>query len=593
MAKLSKIEYEALMALDPSDRTNEDRRDIIDFEREEAKAPSLDDVEWASEIHNMATKNPSTDGIALKETGEYDKALKILEQERAYNAIKGGRANESYVQPVKRIPDVLNSEFNFNWKSAYENIKGEKLRDTEADYDKLKKFIDSNMYDLDDPTTLQKIAHGLHMYNSNTMKWTDFINSEQGEEFKKYLADVRENQRKKEVEKIFSGEEPSESYYPGLGSVNVPGSNVALDFGYPVMKESARKALLNNENPELLLPFIFDAGTNAAMFAGGKPGLVTAPLISNVGQAVSNDLDPAVAAINTVLGAGTNAVTPYVMSRGGRYFKTPGKNYVQKTAVQDRANVLAKEIGDTENKIKSGALHSLYSKVPKLDNEGNPIASDVLGYVNENKKILYTDDATRAIKEYGLKDYTIKPLEEARKHDAGIITDDELRKYATNKDIARNNWLDVNINPRKVIENFKEQKAISDKRNENLDKLYERMNRPDVYFVNKEGQRIKKPSIKPDVNKILSDLASGKKISDMNMRELYALGYKPKESVLSFLWRTSPELVQNYFTNFMGRTVPAGATMRLPNMLLGTDLNKFIKEKKNEKPKISEIFGGE
>lgn len=576
MAKLSKIEHDALIALDPADLTNEDRRDIIDFEREEAKAPSLDDVEWASAIHDMATKNPSTDGIALKETGDYDKALKILEQERAYNAIKGGQANKNYVQPVKRIPDDLNSEFNFNWKSAYENVKNEKLRDTEADYDKLKKFIDSNMYDLDDPTTLQKIAHDLHMYNSNTMKWTDFINSEQGEEFKKYLADVRDNQRKNAINDIFDNE-----------------SNVAVDFGFPVAKESARKALLNNENPELGLPLAFDFGTNAAMFVGGKPGLVMAPFISNFGQAVSNDLDPAVAAINTVLGAGTNAVTPYVMSRGGRYFKTPGKNYLQKTAVQDRANVLAKEIGDTENKLKSGALHSLYSKVPKLDNEGNPVAADVLGYVNENKKILYTDDATKAIKEYGLKGYTIKPLEEARKHDAGIITDDELRKYATNKDIARNNWLDININPRKAVQNFKEQKAISDKRNENLDKLYERMNRPDVYFVNKEGQRIKKPSIKPDVNKILSDLASGKKISDMNMRELYALGYKPKESVLSFLWRTSPDLVQNYFTNFMGRTVPAGATMRLPNMLLGTDLNKFIKEKKNEKPKISEIFGGE
>ena len=177
MAKLSKIEYEALKALNPEDLTNEDRRDIIDFERAEAQAPSLDDVEWATEIHNMASKNPSTVGVELKAIGDYDKALKILEQETAYNNIKGGRAKETYVQPVKRIPDDLNSQFNFNWKSVYENTKGEKLRDTEADYDKLKKFIDSNMYDINDPVKLQEIAYNFHMYNPNTMKWSEFINS--------------------------------------------------------------------------------------------------------------------------------------------------------------------------------------------------------------------------------------------------------------------------------------------------------------------------------------------------------------------------------------------------------------------------------
>ena len=51
MAKLSKIEYEALKALNPEDLTNEDRKDIIDFERAEAQAPSLDDGDWAKEIH--------------------------------------------------------------------------------------------------------------------------------------------------------------------------------------------------------------------------------------------------------------------------------------------------------------------------------------------------------------------------------------------------------------------------------------------------------------------------------------------------------------------------------------------------------------
>ena len=140
MAKLSKIEYATLKSIDPADLTNDDRRDINDYERAEANAPSNEDVEWATEIHNMASKNPNGIGAELKATGDYDKAMKILDQERAYAALKGGRTAETYVQPVKRIPDDLieGNDFKFNWKSVYENVKGEKLRDTEADYDKLK-----------------------------------------------------------------------------------------------------------------------------------------------------------------------------------------------------------------------------------------------------------------------------------------------------------------------------------------------------------------------------------------------------------------------------------------------------------------------
>ena len=132
------------------------------------------------------------------------------------------------------------------------------------------------------------------------MKWTDFINSEQGEEFKKYLTDVRENQRKNEVEKIFSGEEPSESYYPGLGSVNVPGSNAIVDFMAPVTKEAAKRALVKGEEPKLLGPGSVDAFANLAMTFGGKPGLFTAPAITNAGQVGFNDADRTEAVINTL-----------------------------------------------------------------------------------------------------------------------------------------------------------------------------------------------------------------------------------------------------------------------------------------------------
>lgn len=585
MAKLSKIEHDALIALDPADLTNEDRRDIIDFEREEAKAPSLDDVEWASAIHDMATKNPSTDGIALKETGDYDKALKILEQERAYNAIKGGQANKNYVQPVKRIPDDLNSEFNFNWKSAYENVKNEKLRDTEADYDKLKKFIDSNMYDLDDPTTLQKIAHDLHMYNSNTMKWTDFINSEQGEEFKKYLADVRENQRKNEVEKIFSGEEPSESYYPGLGSVNVPGSNAIVDFMAPVTKEAAKRALVKGEEPKLLGPGSIDAFANLAMTLGGKPGLFVAPAITNAGQVGFNDADRTEAVINTLLGTSTNMVAPYMLKRGTRYINTPGKGYSRRIAVQQRADELANNAAKTLDEYKKGAVHELRSNI-KEDPKTGKEYTDLLGFINKDRKIIYTDDPETIVK-YAKDGFTIKPRESVKQHDAGVISTNDWNSMFANKKLLRQSigqYTDIK-RPKDIIKDIKHGIA-NIKANENdRAKAYKIFNNPQGAAV-KVRERV--------VNDVLDKLSKygEKAVASMKLPELYALGYNPKESLVNFIAREFPDAAKNYLVNIAGRNANANNAISVLNNILGVNLSK-MSDRSKKKPKISEIFGGE
>ena len=581
MAEWTRRDYELYSTLPESELTDEERKLKRNFERAEAKAPSLDDLDWANEVVKAASKNPSTLGRELKESGDYAKAMGIIDADRAYVATKGPRAMDAYVQPVKRIPDDLIKEngFNFNWKSAYENTKGEKLRDTEADYDKLQKFIESNMYKEGDPdVNLQKIAYDLHMYNPNTMKWTDFINSEQGEEFKKYITDVRENQRKTAINDIFDNE-----------------SNFAVDFMLPVAKENAKQALLNNEEPELGVPLAFDAGTNLAMLGGGKLGLVAAPAITNVGQAVSNDMDPAVAGVNTLLGAGTNVLVPRVMDRGTRYLTVPGKKYSQRVAVKGRTDQLAKEAADTEKKILDGAVFKLKSKF-KTDAKGMPLPSEDLGYVSQTKKILYSDNPEKAINEYGLENYTVKPLYEARKHDAGIIPEKEMDAYKANNKFARNNWFeDTNIGLqtlRHPIQNIKENAekikgaANLSKSRENARNFMQKMYRDDIRGAFKKSRD-------EAVKNVLEKLNRGEKISTFDMKELYALGYNPKESLISFLWRTSPETAKNYLSNFAGRNTSAGATMTLPNLFFGTNLNKFVEEKKKGKPKISEIFGGE
>ena len=537
MAKLSKIEYEALKALNPEDLTNQDRRDIIDFERAEAQAPSLDDVEWAIEIHDMASKNPSTVGVELKAIGDYDKALKILEQEHAYNNIKGGRAKDAYVQPVKRIPDDLIKEngFNFNWKSAYENTKGEKLRDTEADYDKLQKFIESNMYKEGDPNVnLQKIAYDMHMYNPNTMKWTDFINSEQGNEFKKYIKDVEKNQRNARIRDIFDNE-----------------SNFLVDFTLPVSKEYAKQQLLEGKNPEMGLPILTDQVANALMFGGSKPAMVAAPVVKNAGDYAFNNVDPAVAGINTMLGVGTNIMTPVMIQRGGKYFTKPGETYGTKVKLQERVDQIAGRVAKLQDKTRKGALFTFRNE-----------SGDVVGYGSNIKKIAYTDDGNAAVNLIN-KGYTIKPLRDMPKHKAGVLSDEEVKYIEQNQDILRQ----LNRSDSKTAQTMRERK------------------------YNAAHSKYAQKYIKEAYDKYVQN---GGKFDNFELNELYSLGYDPmKESFGQFAWRTIPDVLKNYGTNFLGRGAGAGSTVTIPNLIAGQNLNEFLKDKKEKKPTISEIFGAD
>lgn len=558
----------------PEEHRSQKQRDaMVDYERAEAKAPTLAEVESATRIHNALTSQGSLVNTNPAAKRKLEEAIRILDANRAYEATLGNRVDKAYVRPVKRIPDDLKKDFNFNWKSVYENTHPEeKLRDTEADYDKLKKYIDSNMYDLNDPVNLQKIAYDFHMYNPNTMKWTDFINSEQGNEFKKYLEDVRENQRKASIEKIFSEE-----------------SNPAVDFMIPVAKEHAKKELLEGKDPNIWPALGFDVGTNLAMLGGGRAGLVTPPLISNVGQVVTNKEDPLVAGVNTMLGTGVNMMVPFMMRRGGRYINQPGKKYSQKVEVQGRVDDLARQAAETQKKFDNGAVHILRSKQPKFDKNGNQLDpfyyNDELGYINEKKKIVYTDDPTRAMKEYNLRNYTVKPAAEARNNEAGIIPNDEYVKYFVNeKAMRRNLFKNTDIfKPRELVKTIKNNVAEAKYTQAERDALYKASNEAKQGAMKQRQDRL--------ARRILDKLNKGEQISSFDLTELYTLGYKPKESIMSFLWRTAPDAAKNYVTNFAGRKASAGATMTIPNLFFGTNLNKFVDEKKNKKPNISEIFG--
>lgn len=564
MAKLSKIDYESLKALDPKDLTNEDRRDIIDYERSEAKAPSLDDVEWASEILNMADKNPSTMKKELEASGEYDKAKKIIDQERAYTSLKGGKVQDAYVQPVKRIPDDLKKDFNFNWKSVYENTHPEeKLRDTEADYDKLKKYIDSNMYDLNDPVNLQKIAYDFNMYNPNTMKWTDFINSEQGNEFKKYLEDVRENQQNRIIDDIFSGKEPTKANYPIIGPTDVPGSNFAVDFAFPVSKQAAYNAVKKGEDPNLGPAMAVDLGTNFLMAT--QPGAKSvspviakgsnflAPAVQNAGQMIVNDEDPVAAGIQTVMGGAVNWGTPYALNRINRYTRMPGQQYSQRAAIGERVDQIADKVGNIEKRLNDGAL---IKSSTELMNESGKVTKGTF-YYNNNKKRIFTDYP--ALKEmFEEQGYKVSPLKDMRKWKAGILSEADHKYWETNSGVLRRSPFN------KTMREY--DKAVYDNNyKQYLDKQYKN---------------------------VAASQAEGKEISQMNRPELEAMLRGPaRETYMNWVSRNTPEPVSNYLTNAVGRSQMGTGVLSLPQMIFQTNLGKVVEERKKKKPVISEIFG--
>jgi hypothetical protein len=573
-------DYKLYKSLDPSELTDEERKELIDFERAEAKAPSLDDVQWATEVHNTVTKNPSTLGRELKESGDYQKALDILDADRAYTATIGTKKQSAYVQPVKRIPDDLNSQFNFNWKSAYENQpNAEKLRDTEADYDRLKKFIDSKIYDVNDPANLQKIAYELHMYNPNTMKWSEFINSEQGNEFKKYIKDVEKYQKDKAVEKIFSGEDPAKASYPLIGDVDIPGSQFLVDFGLPIAKEYAKKNYENiNGLSDMTGPLATDFATNLVMMSNKPAAGVVAPVLSNAGQVAFNKEDPVRAGVATIVGAAVNKATPYALNRYSNTLRR-GETGAEKEAA-------AEIIKGVDNAAKKA------SSVQKRLNEG-AVYETKYGYVSDKDKIIYTDLTKNQLPdEYS--NYTVKNINAVLPFKKGIKDVFSDLKSAKNADGLKDKALQIkgafDKNGRDIITKEDYAEYVQSKH------LLRTWPFTKEWKERRKTHEVMKDIMEPeDREKLLTDIhnlkAQGKSYADLTPKHFRALGYDPKESVGQFISRETPDPLRAYITNMLGRDRFASPLFRVP-ATLGFDPNNYIEEKsKKKKSKISEIFG--
>lgn len=390
MAAITKEEYEFFKSQNPSELTSEEREWIREYESSEAGAPSREDLEWASFIMNE--KDPAIQKIN-RESGDSQKAMNIINQSRVAKELMIKQGKDPYVRPVSEVPDDVAEGygFKFNWKDAYEKENGTPLRATEADAQKLRKYIDSKMYDAEDPVKLQQVAYNMHLWNPNTSSWSEFIQSEQGDRFREYLGDVQKYQKDKAVEKIFSGEDPTTVNYPIIGPTDIPLSGPAVDFMLPVSKEYAKNNYEQIDGAgDLAGPLAIDGIANLAMMDLGKGlftapklskiyGNVAAPAITEVGQYAFNDKPLSQAAVGTLEGTLVNAGTPLAINRGGNWLERVfGGGNSSVNSVLNRAANKSREVA---KKKKDGWIWVENGKVMKSTKDGvkevEPKASDL------------------------------------------------------------------------------------------------------------------------------------------------------------------------------------------------------------------------
>ena len=569
MTAITKEEYKFFKSQNPEALTQEELNWINEYEKAEAGAPSAEDLEWARFIVNE--KDPQYQKIN-RESGDLDKALKIMRQDNAARQVMQQKGQDHSVKKVTSTPEkvVKDGGFNFNWRGAYENVKNEKLRATEADAKKLQEFINSNMYNIDDDVKLQQIAYNLHMYNPNTMDWSDFINSEQGEEFKKYLEDVRKAQTEKAVEDIWEGKDPVKVNYPFIGYTDVPLSRQAVNFMLPVSKEYAKNHY-NDEDFSIAGPLATDLVTNLVMTgpsgvtktlpikaatnaekALNVPlisflyGNVAAPTITETGNAIFNKESIPEAIARTVEGTAINIGTPRILegllSSAGRGIPKGDNRSVQKMI--DEATNKAEKI---RSDIKKGKPYPVGTH---LDDD---LVYEYKMLTPEGKKYFSTGS------EYSNSKWSTRNYESVANMTAEAVTDAEYKAYIEGIPFSRSKAGNS--------EGAKKVKEIQDAGSEYL----------------KDALVLQKAQA----------LAKDGNLSSLKPSELRQLGFSDKESFMNWLIRSIknnvPETVQTYLTNASGRPEfgrEAGPIENI-NRLLGTNL--FGKDKTQEEKQKSRI----
>lgn len=546
--KLTQQAYEDLKTLDRKYLTQEDLDAISEYESSAAGSPSKKDVSDAAEILNES--DPYLKSLYSKQ-GKEKWALSIINAKRAADQVMTEKGQYPHIRKVRATPDdiVEKGGYKFNWRNAYENVKDEKLKATEEDAKKLQDFIGSNMFGINDDAKLQQIAYNLHMYNPNTIKWEDFIQSEQGDEFRNYLDDVRNAQTEKAVEDIWDD------------------SGFAVDFMLPVSKAYAREHY-NDEDFSITKPLLSDIAANVVMMgpalaealpaklarpAGkvlNKPlistiyGNVAAPAITETSNAIYNDQSIPETIARTMEGTFVNVGTPMVLESGlsrlgqGLPIKEGGRS-VQKL-IDDAAN----DAGNIRSGIKKGKPYPNSKSEPKE-----------FGMYTKDGTKYYSTDPAQSKKDWKME----KEFESVKDMPYESFTNSEMARYE-----------------------------------EGLPFLRGKAGKSDPAEIARRKQEAGRLNEKDLQLKKAQALANEGNLISLSPAELRQLGYPDKESYVNWLTRefknNAPEVLKTYLTNAAGRPQfgrRAGPIMTL-NHLLGTAL--FKKDKNAEEKEKSRIM---
>ena len=475
-----------------SDLTDEEREGLYEYEASSYGMPSKSDQEEAAELLNSYAKDPTFHGGFNEEDKKW--AEGVINQAKVARDLMISDGKDIWVRKVKEVPDdvIDGYGFKFNWKGAYENETGEKLRPTEADADKLKKYIQGKLDEYEDPeNNLKNIAYKMHMTgktdedDGNKNMWSNFMASDRFPEFQKYLEDVRKYQTDKEIDRIFDED-----------------SNFAVDWVFPVSKEYARNKIKKGENPSMAGPMAVDAATQAFMFGPGKSritspllstiyGTATAPAVMEAGNVIFNDKPISDAAVGVLEGAMINAAP-----QGFGKLQNIGAGVVSRNGVAGFTN---KQI--VQNQINKAADAADAVKMMKQK-----------GYVWSNGKDNFI-----------LKNGKVEKIsaEEALKHP--MITDNEqkMAQYGEGR-------------IKKIFGKASKMEARSEKANADLLESVANMNELDAKQV------------------LINKLKQGK---NPTSQELYSAGIKDKESLANFIKRNlgKAEHISGYVQNMLGR----------------------------------------
>lgn len=498
MAKMTTEQYNSYMAdlksgkLSERDLTDEEREALYEYEASSYGMPSKSDQEEAAELLNSYAKDPTFHGGFNEEDKKW--AEGIINQANVARDLMISDGKDVYVRKVKEVPDdvIDGYGFKFNWKGAYENETGEKLRPTEADADKLKRYIQGKFDEYEDPkNNLKNIAYKMHMIGNadeddgHKNMWSNFIASDRFPEFQKYIEDVRKYQTDREIDRIFDED-----------------SNFAADWVFPVSKEYARNKIKRGEKTSMVGPIAFDLATQAFMFGPGKSaiknpllstiyGTVTAPAIMEAGNVMFNDKPMSHAAVGAIEGAMINAAP-----QGLGKLQNIGAGVVSRNGVAGLTN---KQI--IQNQINKAADAADAVKMMKQK-----------GYVWSNGKDNFI-----------LKKGKVEKIssEEALKHPMITDNDQKMAQYGEGRI-----------------------KKIFGK----ASKMAERSERADAGLL--EG--VEKMNELDAKQKIINKLKQG---HSPTSQELYSAGIRGKESLANFVSRNlgKAEHISRYGQNMLGR----------------------------------------